>query len=371
MNGNYINDNHRKNQIAVCEYLSEQRQCSPKDMEQQTHDIQEMVITQKNISQSHSLKDILDHKVADEDVSTQEGSNDNVIIEDNVIVDDASCEILPSCLLESIQTCEWPDQSIDELGDIVKQVQSGKILIRRFTKGELQCCTKNNEILIEASAILAVNQKYDINGMKKSLVERVMDRELQGPMQEKILESWAKKECLWMNDYMDNRCHKYKSLENLLQTEYKPSMYGGSEADVYWGDDGNSVIKAISLSHADNNPQMLLDRIMLDNAYFPAIAMEIIGFGRDVLGHFKVIIKQHFVKGTYPTKEEIRRYASLIGLTINGGWWYSPDRRFRVTDLSSLNIMKTDIGELAVFDCDFEMLMAPKGLAYRYCNNGK
>lgn len=88
MNGNYINDNHRKNQIAVCEYLSEQRQCSPKDMEQQTHDIQEMVITPKNISQSHSLKDILDHKVADEDVSTQEGSNDNVIIEDNVIVDE-------------------------------------------------------------------------------------------------------------------------------------------------------------------------------------------------------------------------------------------------------------------------------------------
>jgi hypothetical protein len=359
----YLTDYHHNNQMAVQEYLAQQRCLSPKEMEKQTEEIQKAVITQRNISRSHSLQDILNKKVEDED-NTESGTSDrNVPIYNVIAGEDDTNNIISPELLKSMTTGNWSDTTLGELDDLVKELQQGKILLRRFTQGEISSCECGNEVLLGASIILAAVQKADVNGTNQTLVERVIEREQEGPAQEQIVEAWAKESGLWMNDYTDSHGHDYESLEELLRTEYKRSLYGGSEAEVYWDNDGKTVVKSISLSHADDNPQMLLDRILLDNAYFPAIALEVIGFGRDGLGHFKVMAKQHFVKGTYATKDEIRAYANSIGLKVGGGWWYSPDGRFRVTDLSSLNIMKTDIGELAVFDCDFEMLVAPKGLS--------
>jgi hypothetical protein len=50
MIGNYLNDYHRKNQIAVQEYLASQKSLTPEEMERQTAIIQTSVIMLKNVA---------------------------------------------------------------------------------------------------------------------------------------------------------------------------------------------------------------------------------------------------------------------------------------------------------------------------------
>lgn len=65
MSKTYLNEFHRKNQMVLQEYLARQKDFSQEEMEGQTRKIQEAVITQMNISRSHSLRDILNKNVED------------------------------------------------------------------------------------------------------------------------------------------------------------------------------------------------------------------------------------------------------------------------------------------------------------------
>jgi len=120
--------------------------------------------------------------------------------------------------------------------------------------------------------------------------------------------------------------------------------------------EGDYLIKSISLLHVDDNPLMLFDRFSLYNKYFPATALEIIGFGRDCMGKFRTIVKQRFLTGKEPSVEEIISYAEELGLTNEGGWWYSPEESFRLSDFTPLNLIKVADGQLYPIDCDMEFL---------------
>ena len=115
-------------------------------------------------------------------------------------------------------------------------------------------------------------------------------------------------------------------------------------------------MKAISLLHEDDNVQMMLERISLYNTYFPATALDILGFGEDCLGKFRVIVKQRFLAGKEPSVDEIVEYAQGLGLTHIDAWWHSPNEVFRITDLTPLNIIKIGGGQLYPIDIDMELL---------------
>ena len=186
--------------------------------------------------------------------------------------------------------------------------------------------------------------------------ERFLERQRFGLMQQKLIAEWADEECLWLNSYTDDSGREYGSLEAMLEAEYIPSLFSGSEANVYMDKGGDWLIKAISLLHEDDNPQMMFERIALYNNYFPATALEVLGFGRDNLGQFRTIVKQRFLSGKDPSEDEIIEYAKGLGFTKEGGWWHSPGNIFRMTDLTPLNLIKVGDGQLYPIDVDMELL---------------
>ena len=186
--------------------------------------------------------------------------------------------------------------------------------------------------------------------------ERFLERQRLGLMQQKLIAEWADEECLWLNNYTDDSGREYGSLEAMLEAEYIPSLFSGSEANVYMDKGGDWLIKAISLLHEDDNPQMMFERIALYNNYFPATALEVLGFGRDNLGQFRTIVKQRFLSGKDPSEDEIINYAESLGFSKEASWWHSPGNDFRMTDLTPLNIIKVGDGQLYPIDVDMELL---------------
>lgn len=214
------------------------------------------------------------------------------------------------------------------------------------------------EILQQAFAVLDDHPEFILpEGIQElPIAQRFLERQRYGLRQQKLIAEWADEEGLWWNTYTDKSGREYDSLENLLETEYIPSLFSGSEANVYMVPDGNYLLKAISLLHEDDNVQMMLERISLYNTYFPATALDILGFGEDCLGKFRVIVKQRFLAGKEPSVDEIVEYAQGLGLTHIDAWWHSPNEVFRITDLTPLNIIKIGDGQLYPIDIDMELL---------------
>lgn len=254
---------------------------------------------------------------------------------------------------------EWTDDALDALESLAKQIENGERIFKRFSQAESGAL---KGILSQAEALISGRDGGTDGQDTGNKVTDALNRFRQGQQQEVILEQWAKEYGIWFNDYTDDKGKPFGTLEKTLESDYILTDKGQTESVIYIDQDGN-LVKSISLSHSDDNPQMLLDRIVLHNTYSPATELEVIGFGRDNLGHFRVIAKQKFVEGTMPSFEEIDQYATNLGLQKIGGFWYSPDKHFRVTDLTEYNVIKeAGSGELAIIDADFELIDKSSGL---------
>lgn len=252
-----------------------------------------------------------------------------------------------SKLDEAIRTGNWTDEIMDKIENL--KIEDYDKILKRFSHEELRA---SNGILTQAAYIIARrNAQTDNRNTQETSTERAKQQEQQ-------IERWAKEIGLWYNDYQES---SDGSLESVIEADGgKFSNESGSEAMVFFTKNSykDGVIKAIDASHYTNNLQSLLDKIILHNSIFPETTYEVIGFGIDRGGTFRVIAKQKFVKGEEPTVEDILRFTKRLGLTKKGGWYYTKDGK-RITDLSPKNVIKvsaanTDEDIFFVIDCDME-----------------
>ena len=261
---------------------------------------------------------------------------------------------------EAIKTGNWNDEALEQLENLNIE-EYGRIL-ERFSQEELR---KSNGILTQAETIIARgNGSTNSEDSSKNISTRTKEQEQQ-------IESWAKEEGLWYNNYIEA---KDGSLESVIEADGgKFSDKSGSETLVYWTKEG--VTKAIDASHYNGNLQGLLDKIVLHNSIFPETTYEVIGFGRDRGRTFRVIAKQKFIEGEEPTIENIQNLADKLGLTKQGGWYYTKDSK-GIADLNPKNIIKvpstSDIKEdtFFVIDCDIKFTQSNTQHSTIVDNNG-
>jgi len=58
---------------------------------------------------------------------------------------------------------------------------------------------------------------------------------------------------------------------------------------------------------------------------FPETSYEVVGFGRDRQGIFRVITKQKFVEGKETSVEDLDKLSKQLNLEKKGVWYYTKD----------------------------------------------
>lgn len=236
--------------------------------------------------------------------------------------------------------------------DLYKALENGEIQIERLLGATQQ---GKYGILEKAEAILegrnvVSNETELVRGFGNKVSESKQRRK-NGVEQEDVLEEWAKDEGLWLNDLDSNN-----SLRNYLNNTYEELRDISGSESIIFRKDSKTLVKEISLSHSDDNPRMLLDRLVWHNRLFPETAYTVLGFGRDESGHFKIIAEQPYVRGTNATAEEIKEWVQHDFNQIPGtSLWVSKNGELQLTDLSPLNVLKGENGGLYVIDCDIEL----------------
>ena len=279
------------------------------------------------------------------EVKPSDNSNVNAINQNNQRL---NTTISPE-LNTSIKTGKWTNKTIEEFSNLIKHIQDEKMDIKRGVGERRSFSSGRSEIHEGASFIIGTeigtSEKKRGNPQAEYEVDAAEGRE-----QEKLLEAWAKAADLWLNDYEDAEGNKANTLEDLLNSQWQ-YLNIGSEAEVYEYD-ANTVLKSINLSHANDNPGKLLDRIAMFNTLFPGTAMEVVGFGRDSHGHFRVIVTQPYIEGTELTDADLEEFHKKYKLEQVGGWFKTKIPNVYVTDLSPSNIIKSPSGRYHIIDAD-------------------
>ena len=249
----------------------------------------------------------------------------------------------------SIKTGKWTKETIDEFNNYIKSIKNEKIDIEQRVGEGRSLSPGRSEIHEGASLVIAAKTGASKERRGNPQEEYGVDAE-EGREQERLIESWAKANDLWLNDYEDAEGNKANTLEELLNSQWN-YLNIGSEAEVYEYDD-TTVLKSINLSHANDNPGKLLDRIALFNILFPSTAMEVVGFGRDSQGHFRVIVTQPYIEGDELTDEDLNDFHNKYKLKQIKGWFKTKYPGVLVTDLSPSNIKKDKEGRYYIIDAD-------------------
>lgn len=249
----------------------------------------------------------------------------------------------------AVQTGQWSNSAIDNLNNLVKSIKDGEVDFER-TVGERFSFTSGISEA-HAGASIITRGAYGSSETKPGDAKQQYERDAaQGKQQEKAVESWAKANDLWLNDYTDEEGNKADTLENLLNSQWQ-YFDQGSEAEVFRYDD-NTVLKSINLSHSNDNVAKQLDKIAIFNNLFPETALQVVGFGRDSLGHFRIIALQPLVRGSELSDADLKDFHSKYPMTVQGPWSKTKDGSALVTDLSPSNILKDADGNYFVIDAD-------------------
>ena len=92
---------------------------------------------------------------------------------------------------------------------------------------------------------------------------------------------------------------------------------------------------------------------------FPETFLNVVGFGKDRQGIFRVITKQRIIKGEEPSVEDLDKLSKQLNLEKKGSWYYTKDGK-RISDLNPKNVLKvpaindTEEDIFFVIDCDIE-----------------
>ena len=253
-------------------------------------------------------------------------------------------------LKNAIKTGNWTAKDLNEFENLIKEIKDGKISVNQSlgeVRGEMSSFSE-----IHAGASLILGRKTRTEEEERGNPQTEYERDArEGKLQEAALEAWAKAADLWLNDYEDPKGNKASDLESLLNSQWN-YLDQGSEAEVYEYEE-DTVLKSINLSHNNDNPGKLLDSIALFNSVFPNTAMTVVGFGRDSLGHFRVIVTQPYIVGSELTNTDLLDFKRKYSLE-DGNLVETPEGYIEISDLSPYNIIKDSEGNYFVIDADLK-----------------
>ena len=240
-----------------------------------------------------------------------------------------------------IESGKWTSESLTVLDNLIKDIENGKVTYKRFPQEASRGMYQGGTANATASILLSSNESSSGNA-SLSVSERYERDKRQQPIQERIIESWAKAKSIWH--------------DNLDTINGKELFAEGGEAKVFANDGDTNVIKILSTEYFIT-PQFALDRITLHNTLFPEAALKITGFGRNSKGEFQFLVEQPFIQGTYATQTEIDKFITKAGFTKStkdkGNTFITDD--LYVSDLHDENVIKTPNSNLIVIDADLRL----------------
>lgn len=216
---------------------------------------------------------------------------------------------------------------------------SRRIIYKRFSPIEQYGCSAGGSSHVIASILSGAEIETDSEFEGLSGFQRELKC---GEKQASRIEGWAKAVGLWTDN-----------VEDFLSHSFGDEIAEGGEAKVY--DHGATLIKSIGLDYFVQ-PILALDRISLHNAYFPETALEVIGFGRDENGEFKIIVEQPFIEGSKISDEEIALFMKNMGFELQNArnWTYATPEIY-LSDMHDENVIKSSSGTIFVIDCDIRI----------------
>lgn len=266
---------------------------------------------------------------------------------------------------------KYKEQKTEEL--IVSLVdKNGKVdyekareIGRRVASGETRVRTEDRRILQTTSGIASQAIQSIFRGIAKaskgSLGEvGIYDSALQGSEGEvSETERAAKRLGVWYDE---------KEVSERL-TDGTGAFKKGSEASVYYGADGKSVIKVANVGRHGNMPQYLRD-IDAFNSVFGEAAYEVIGFTKIKDNQAKRYVVAPIIKQKYfdnPTlwnysadegkerhwdEDEISDMMEQLGFEPSEGYGSFENELYVVEDVHSANVMRLSDGRMVVIDAD-------------------
>ena len=240
---------------------------------------------------------------------------------------------------------EWTPKRLKALEYLVKGIENGKFNYQRFPQEAAEGFHRGGEVHEAASLLLRGNDRANEKEPQNlSSAERYERDKREQPVQEAIVENWAKAQGVWFDSIHDAT----RGMEHYEDRD-------GGEAKIY-RKDGHTIRKVLSTEYFIT-PQFALDRITLHNTLFPAAPLKVIGFGRDEDGNFQFIVDQPFIEGTAPTTVEIEDFMKKAGFKKSNkdrGNTYTTESIY-ASDLHNENVIKTPKGNLVVIDADLRL----------------
>ena len=245
--------------------------------------------------------------------------------------------------LNDINQRIWEDgfttNNINELNLIAEDIKNGTAVFERIPYAQQSGLSKGSEVLCAASIICRGCPRTESETRQ---IFDTSDLEGEGRIQEYLVEKWARLSGNWIEnpeEYLGNLCH--------LQDH-------GTESLVYFNVCERVVYKLISLKHY-NVLRLALDRIAIHNAIFPETRLLVIGFARDLLGNFVVVVQQPYVVGKPITQEERVNFMHEMGFE-DAGMDYGMCLNYKTSDLyigdlNEFNALRGENG-LHVIDAD-------------------
>ena len=237
----------------------------------------------------------------------------------------------------AIATGEWSQEALTELDNLINDIENGRKVFKRFPYETARGFRQGGRANEAATIILGRRESADKTSALSVSARYERDKREQ-PIQERIIESWAKAVGIW-----------YDQLDTISGKE---QIAEGGEAKVF--SNGNGILTKILSTAYFITPQFALDRITLHNTLFPAASFKICGFGRSSDGEFQFIVEQPFIQGGHISLDEIRRFMEMSGFKKSDkdrGNTYTTDYLY-VSDLHDENVIKTANGTLIVIDAD-------------------
>lgn len=236
-----------------------------------------------------------------------------------------------------------PEQPInyEELKNISDGIERGDITVIRLNGAEERGRIKGGRRNVEATILLGASERASGRTEEGSRYVSWEDHKAAVKPHEDLLEIYAKDKGIWFE--FDDFINDDQFLDN------------GMEADVFYDETTNTVVKAIGYDFAERiSPLEFIDnRIAVHNTLFPGTRYELIGFAKDNHGFFRFVLRQphiqKFGKVTYfELKEHLKDY---YGMTISKKNMDSfVNTRYVVWDLHGLNIIKSKSGMIHFID---------------------
>ena len=215
----------------------------------------------------------------------------------------------------------------------------GKLIYKRFSPNEQYGCSAGGTTHVIAYIIAGAencsNTEFEgRDGYKREL--KLAEK------QACQIEEWARRVNVW-----------YENVDIVLGDTFGEHIAAGGEAEVY--DHGNTLVKSIGLDYFVQ-PVFALDRISLHNAYFTETTLKVLGFGKDSIGNFKIIVEQPFIQGQKMTEREIEDFMLKMGFTLKSrrNWTYVTPYVY-ISDMHDENVLRSSNGNVFVVDCDIRI----------------